>query len=456
MAGYCSLIVRNSMAYVTQTRLTYGDKYAVKTSSAAPWTQADIHEYYPSPRASQTTTSFRTGRGIDDLSTDKDFGSTNLEFRKTLKKDYDRGPQSKYDTGHTFDTTVQFLESGGDVSLHDVTSGARYIGPLFSDRSLHQQSTYPGTPATVSLGYYGPAAIKRCAPTSPHVSLSTALVELKREGLPSLPGLNLLKDKVAHFRELGGEYLNLEFGWKPIASDVQATIEAVRASGKMLEQFQRDSGKLVRRKTVFPEIRTTEIRSQPAMGRLYAPPGWSSTVFRNQFVNSSVTGTLYESTETVTRTWFSGAFTYFVQKDNDVLNQFRQFEAKVNHLYGLRITPDVLWNLAPWSWLSDWYVNIGDNIANASALANDGLVMKYGYLMQETTSTHRAQVSGPELKNGSGRGGWTTTFVTRRKVRTKATPYGFGSNPASFTSRQWAILSALGFARGTGQLSHGD
>jgi hypothetical protein len=444
------------MAYVTQTRLTYGSKYAVKPSSAAPWTISDVHEYYPSPRASQTTTSWRTGRDVDDLHTDENFGSNYREFHSKLKSDYDRGPQSQYDTGHTFDTTAQYLVDGGDVVLYDAPTGARYDGPLMSDRALHQQGTYPGTPATVSLGYYGPAAIKRTVPTSPYVSLSTALAELKREGLPSLPGLHLLKDRVAHFRELGGEYLNLEFGWKPIASDVQATIEAIRTAGKLLDQFQRDSGRIVRRKTVFPEIRTTEIRSEPASGRLYAPPGWSSTVFRNQFVGSSVTGTLYESTESVTKTWFSGAYTYFAQTDNEVLNQFRAFEAKVNHLYGLRITPDVLWNLAPWSWLSDWFVNIGDNIANASALANDGLVMKYGYLMQETTSTHRAMVSGPQLKAGAGRDRWTTTFVTRRKVRTKATPYGFGSNPASFTSRQWAILSALGFARGTGQLSHGD
>lgn len=444
------------MAYVTQSRLVNGEKYSSKPSTASAWTQNDIHDIYPSPRAQQTTASWRTGRGIDDLSTDKDFGSTNLEFRKKLKEDYDRGPQSKYDTGHTFDTTVQFIEHGGFVDLYDKPSGARYHGPLFSDRGFHQDGTYPGTPATVSLGYYGPAAIKRTAPTSPHVSLSTALAELKREGLPSLPGINLLKDRVAHFRELGGEYLNLEFGWKPIASDVQATIETIREAGKLLEQFQRDSGRIVRRKTVFPEIRTTKINPQPIAGKLYTPPGWSSTVFRNQFVNSSVTGTLYESTESVTKTWFSGAFTYFVQKDNDVLNQFRAFEAKVNHLYGLRITPDVLWNLAPWSWLSDWYVNIGDNIANASALASDGLVMKYGYLMQETVSRHSTSVSGPVLKDGGGRDSWTTTFVTRRKVRTKATPYGFGSNPASFTNRQWAILSALGFARGTGQLSHGD
>jgi hypothetical protein len=445
------------MTYSTSTRNTPGEKYRVRNSGSVPWTVTDIHEYYPSPRATQTTTSFRTGLRADDpLSVTETFGRTRSEFHQKLKTDYDRGPQSTHDTGHEFDTVKQYLTAEPWLSIQTSPSGSQYRGPLLSDRALHQQGTYPGTPGDVALGYYGPAAIKRSAPTSPHVSLSTALAELKREGLPSLPGINLLKDRVAHFRELGGEYLNLEFGWKPIASDVQATIESIRKAGSLLEQFQRDSGRIVRRRHDFPVIRTTEIRAQPALGRLYTPPGWSSTAFRNLFVDSSVTGTLYESTVSETRTWFSGAFTYFIQKDNDVLNQFRWFEAKVNHLFGTRITPDVLWNLAPWSWLSDWYVNIGDNIANASALANDGLVMKYGYLMQETTSTHSCLVTGPRLKTGEGSGGFLTTFVTQRKQRKKATPYGFGSNPASFTGRQWAILSALGFARGTGQLSHGD
>jgi hypothetical protein len=166
-------------------------------------------------------------------------------------------------------------------------------------------------------------------------------------------------------------------------------------------------------------------------------------------------GSLLESETSETRTWFKGAYTYYLQDDNSVLNKLYEYEQKANLLFGTRVTPDVVWNLAPWSWLSDWFVNVGDNIANATSLSSDGLVMKYGYLMQETVSKHTCTIVGPQLLAG-GSNVWTTTFYTSRKHRMKATPYGFGSNPASFTGRQWAILSALGFARGTGQLSAGD
>jgi len=429
---------------------------ASKNSAGAQWVRTNATDIYPSPTlARQTTTSYRTGHGHDGLDSDKDFGSNYREFHNTLREDYRTGPQSKYDNGHEFDTVVNWVE--GDSIYLDTGAPyfSRYDGPIFSDRSYHQRGTYPGTPALSSLGYYGPAAIKRTAPTSPHVSLAQSLAELRREGLPAIPGFNLLKDRVAHFRELGGEYLNLEFGWKPILNDVQSTAQAVKDASSILKQYQRDSGKIVRRRTRFaPEI-STWIRDQPASGKLLKPTGWSDAAWNSLFVNGQTTGSLLESEHSVTNTWFSGAWTYHLQNDNTVLNQAILLEQKANLLLGTRITPDVLWNLAPWSWLSDWFVNIGDNIANATNLSSDGLVMKYGYLMQETVSEHSCTVVGPTLKR-SGLNTFTTRFYTRRKHRMKATPYGFGSNPASFTNRQWAILTALGFARGSGQLAQGD
>jgi hypothetical protein len=446
------------MPNVTQTRKYLSPQTLVSRVGTAPPLLQNATDVYPSPTlASQTTTSFRTGGALDELSSDKDFGSNYREFHNTLREDYRTGPQSEYDNGHEFDTVVQWVE--GDemtlVSADPVASRVTYTGPIFSDRAYHQRSTYPGTPALQSLGYYGPAAIKRAAPTSPHVSLAQALSELKREGIPAIPGFNLLKDRVAHFRELGGEYLNLEFGWKPIISDVQATASAVRDSARILRQYQRDSGKLVRRRERFTPITDTWVREQPAVGKLLRPPGFNASNWSNMFVGGLTTGSLFESEHSITNTWFSGAFTYYLQSDNSILNRAYEFEQKANLLLGTRITPDVLWNLAPWSWLSDWFVNIGDNISNATSLTSDGLVMKYGYLMQETVSVHTCTVVGPTLKR-TNVNSFTTRFYTRRKHRMKATPYGFGSNPASFTNRQWAILSALGFARGTGQLSHGD
>lgn len=124
----------------------------------------------------------------------------------------------------------------------------------------------------------------------------------------------------------------------------------------------------------------------------------------------------------------------------------------VNHLLGTRLDAETLWNLAPWSWLSDWKANIGDNIANASKLSEDGLVLRYGYLMSETISDHTLSLHGP-IPDGVGScGPISLTFSTVRKQRVRATPYGFGLDPNGFNVRQWSILGALGITKAPGKL----
>lgn len=449
------------MPKVTQTRKTTAQPWASKPTSSGSWIAGDSADLYVSPRGMQSTTSFRTGADLDELDVLHDFGSTRSEFYQGLREEQRSGPQSSYDNGHEFDSSSQVLDAPSVVQFDTPKNfngyQGQYKGPLLVDPSYIVGGTFPGVPNTTQLSYYGPAAIQRTIPTSPHVSLAQGLTELKREGIPALVGAAALAGRVAHFRELGGEYLNLEFGWKPLLSDIQGTYSSVTQAAKLLRQYQRDSGKIVRRKTSFQPITTFEVLQKDAFGTLLKFPGWSTASWNAAFEGgSSGSGLMTTTRKTTISTWFSGAYTYFLQSDNTTLNRMFGFEQKANLLFGTRVTPDVVWNLAPWSWLSDWYVNIGDNIANASALSADGLVMKYGYLMQETVIEVTVTYHGPRLINGQSSGTVVQSFTTRRKTRTKASPYGFGSNPASFTSRQWAILTALGFARGSGQLALGD
>jgi len=126
------------------------------------------------------------------------------------------------------------------------------------------------------------------------------------------------------------------------------------------------------------------------------------------------------------------------------------FVEKANHLLGLELTPAVLWELAPWSWLIDWKLHIGRLLAVHQEFSTNSLVLRYGYLMVETTWENILSMSSYDLNlNGS----WTPTpsitanYVTQRKERFRATPYGFGIDTASFSDMQWSILAALGMTR---------
>jgi len=167
--------------------------------------------------------------------------------------------------------------------------------------------------------------------------------------------------------------------------------------------------------------------------------------------NGSRNGVQSREWVTSKRVWFDGAFTYYYPTGDSLLDVGKRADFLLNQLVGQRIDADVLWNLQPWSWLADWYVNIGTNIANASALTEDGLVMRYGYLMTETISDHVITINGPRTKSGYA-GPFKTIYRTVVKERVKASPYGFALNPSGFTARQWAILAALGFTKAPGAL----
>lgn len=149
--------------------------------------------------------------------------------------------------------------------------------------------------------------------------------------------------------------------------------------------------------------------------------------------------------------WFSGQYQYFLPEADSVIGKLSQYEAIANRLLGTRITPAVLWNLAPWTWLSDWFLNIGDVISNNSALQDDNLVIRYGYLMCE--STYDVVYTGYGFKfTNYDPGPLMTAYRQVSKQRVRATPYGFGLNPNVFDARQWAILAALALTKTPGSL----
>jgi hypothetical protein len=90
--------------------------------------------------------------------------------------------------------------------------------------------------------------------------------------------------------------------------------------------------------------------------------------------------------------------------------------------------------------------NTGDVLHNLSALSTDGLVMAYGYMMEETSETWTYTNRGAITVNGQALD-LTQNFRTTTKVRRSATPFGFGLNWNNFSVRQLAILGALGITR---------
>lgn len=324
-----------------------------------------------------------------------------------------------------------------------------YSGPIFAKSALVNQnaSLWPVTTSLPNLDGLitarGSTAIARVLPTNPVANAAQFLGEL-REELPSVPGSHLVNRNHSLTKrgsDIGHEYLNIEFGIKPMLSDFMKFGQAIRTSNRVLDQLRRDSGRLVRRRYAFPLEITTE---KTVIGSATCAPSLNTYLFDG---NQS-SGQLEKTRVTTRRFSFSGAFTYHYSDRPGLLGNLRRAEQDANKLFGIRVTPETIWELTPWSWAVDWVANYGDVIHNLSAFANDGLVMAYGYAMCHETISDTYTLSGLQLK-GHNPTTLTQTFTSEVKRRIKATPFGFGLDPASFSARQWAILAALGLSRGS-------
>jgi hypothetical protein len=353
------------------------------------------------------------------------------------------------DIGGEFFTTKRWVEgvSPRRVRYDWDPFGASYRhmeidSPILSvdpDNTSHYNQTIPLYSNDVELDALGATAISRVKPTNPTVDLLAALTEIRNGGLPSLPGSQSnWASRAQAARDAGSEYLNVQFGWKPLINDVKGFASGVSRAHSVIEQYKRDIGKPIRRDYEFPMV--SEV-SETILGTNVRP----YCLIVNQI--SSGGGVLTRRVEVTRRRWFSGCFTYYFPSEILGSKKLADLAILADQL-GLEPSPEVLWQVSPWSWAVDWFSNTGDVISNWTSFHQDGLVMRYGYMMEH--SIIRVTYT---LNTATFAGGYVVTpnpisFLQETKVRRRANPYGFGVSWDGLNPFQGSILAALGISRG--------
>jgi hypothetical protein len=283
-------------------------------------------------------------------------------------------------------------------------------------------------PSNSTLDAKGTTAIARTEPTNAVADVAAFIGELRSDGIPRLRP-EILQAQTKRARAAGSDYLNVEFGWLPLVSDLKKFAYAVTNSHEILENYHKHGrGQKIRRRYAFPTLSET----------------WSAE--RTDFLpipNSSALG-FGRGTIAIRRQqdmWFAGAFRYHVPVGDSTLEKFRSFRSDAQKLLGVDITPEVVWEVSPWSWLVDWQTNTGDVLHNISSMGRDGLVLQYGYMMCHTL------FEGTRSARFGAAGYASATVTSDTKIRRPATPYGFGVDPLGLTAKQSAILAALGLSR---------
>lgn len=369
------------------------------------------------------------------------------------------------DYGHNFDHRKVDINVSHPRADFDYGQGntSHFRGPLILGAGT-VQSFMPDSDNTSKLGksqaemdVAGAGAIAKAYPTKPQADLLVGIAELLREGLPSAVfgaitrrGGNSGRQLV---RDLSGDWLNYLFGITPLVREIDKLIKAVENVDQYMAQLVADSGNVVRRsRTVEDKV---EVRVNVSLTD--RPYIYVADYDLLNPLDSAIPMTYYQTLST--RTWFSGAFQYWIpQNYNEVPDSSslgvsfaspRDLDIR-SGIYGLRTTPKAVWNLLPFSWLVDWFVNVSDLFENADAMNRFGLVMPYGYVMCESklVSTVTANFSRSSKAEVRHLGSASSMTVATRQQRVRATPYGFGLKDVDLNPVQWSILAALGLSTG--------
>lgn len=328
---------------------------------------------------------------------------------------------------------------GGDVWFSNWLE-SDYHGPIYAvdpNSLLHDEANLK------NLRPLGTKAIAEIKPTNNVANLAVDIAEIFHGQIPKLPGVPSWKGRTNLAKAAGDEYLNSAFGWEPLAADMRDVAYAAANAHKLLSAYERNSGKVVRRRYEFP-VETTEVTEVvgPSDGFLYTSDPSDCIDF------SKPRPVLYKTTKTYSRVWFSGAFTYHLPAGYNSRNGMVSAAAKAGPLLGIELTPEVVWNALPWTWAADWFSNAGDVVSNLSDWAVDGLVMKWGYIMEHCSkSTTYTLVGTPRFKPYGTCHASPVTVWSEFKRREKATPFGFEIDWNGLSPRQLAISAALGITR---------
>lgn len=293
-------------------------------------------------------------------------------------------------------------------------------------------TSLPQIDSMVDGDAYGATAWNRFKPGKPKASLSVFLGELREMNPHALMSQAKEFSRLARgqdfTRSAANTYLAGQMGWVPFVSDLRKMYTLSRNIEQELHAISRSYGKSYKRSGVVWD--DTRSRSYDGLDMTLIS-GMNSIIAPTSSYRTRVTD------ELVRRVWFSARFRILMPSMKVGSPKWRK--NTIRKLFGGTITPGDVYELLPWSWLIDWYTNLGDVISNLSVGTVD-FAAEYAYIMSSAQYVRRQE-------SFAGSASASLTIEVSTKYRAAANPFGFGIPESNHTPRQLAILSALGIQR---------
>lgn len=273
--------------------------------------------------------------------------------------------------------------------------------------------------------------------------------------------LNDLKDLA------GGGWLSYQFGIAPTYSDIMKGAEAVVKADAITRQFVSDSASLVKRKYTRTIESSFGSKTTDSLLSAFGQDGNTYIVqsdtgnFRWQVTNRLRPGNIslscavtdqFEASAQRTLHVFS-TFEYFVGDPDKALSRMDMYKAQAEKLLGGGASASVAYELTPWSWMIDWFSDIGGLLRYQEQVTRYGTVARRsGFTISDSLAGTYRRASRPNAQS-LGQGIVTPTTATwsmTRSHRVPGSPYSMDVSWDGFSAFQWSILGALGLSKSPG------
>lgn len=217
-----------------------------------------------------------------------------------------------------------------------------------------------------------------------------------------------------------GAYLNYQFGWKPLISDVKKLMDFTGRVNRKISELHAlyENGGLHRRRTVANDTVSTQ-----------------STYTATGIHVTSITCKVSKITQR--QRWATTRFVPTTLPPRDESDYRRR---AIQIVLGMDLSPGTAWQLMPWSWLIDWFGNVGDYLVQFNntcpVRATPPCVMTY----TKTIETHTRTDAQTQMLGGG------CVIQRETKSRSIAVPTLSATIPF-LTGRQLSILGALSVTR---------
>lgn len=289
--------------------------------------------------------------------------------------------------------------------------------PGFPSRS---HVTVPDLP---SIGVSATELLAKTNPGRAEVSLPVFIAEARDlpHAVKSIKdiGDQLKRLKVPRTRDVAGQLLSWEFGWRPLLSDLRKIVAFGDAVAKRTQEIERLYSKrgLKRRLTLFEGSAKSQVNLFPEsrLGTLVA---------------------VREERHTIVRRWGTVRWRPTAMPPKGPHGFERQ---AIQAVFGLSLQAEDVWNVIPWTWLIDWTSNVGDYLAaHANRIPVAPTVPNI--MTQRTTEIKWTRTNSNWIRGGEG--------VASYETKERALNFGTVEAYLPFlSSRQLSILGSLAITR---------